>query len=109
MKSTDMMLDVSSATGLGQQTLVAATLHLPEGMDARPARLIFALHGGGYTRGYWHPAFADDSYSFARWFTAQGFAVLAIDHKKVAILGRMQQHLAQLAINLDIGLNNILG
>jgi pimeloyl-ACP methyl ester carboxylesterase len=79
MKSTDMMLDVTSVAGLGQQTLIAATLHLPDGMEARPTRLIFAVHGGGYTRKYWHPPFADDSYSFARWFTAQGKAVLAID------------------------------
>lgn len=79
MNSADMMLDVTSATGLGQQTHIAATLHLPDGMDAQPSQLIFAIHGGGYTRGYWHPSFAGDSYSFARWFTARGKAVLAID------------------------------
>jgi pimeloyl-ACP methyl ester carboxylesterase len=79
MKSTDMMLNVTSACGLGQQAHIAATLHLPDGMGARPSHLIFAIHGGGYTRRYWHPQFADDSYSFARWFTAQGKAVLAID------------------------------
>ena len=78
MNSTDMMLDVSAVVGLGEETLIAATLHLPEGM-ARPEQLIFAIHGGGYHRGYWHPVFADDSYSFARWFTARGKAVLAID------------------------------
>lgn len=79
MKSTDMMLDVTSATGLGQPTSIAATLHLPDGMGAPPSQLVFAVHGGGYTRKYWHPPFADDSYSFARWFTARGKAVLAID------------------------------
>lgn len=79
MKSNDMMLDVSLATGLPGQTLLAATLHLPDGMSIRPAQLVFAIHGGGYTRAYWHPPFADDSYSFSRWFTDQGKAVLAID------------------------------
>lgn len=79
MKSTDMMLDVTSATGLASPTLLAATLHLPDGMDRPPSQLIFAIHGGGYTRGYWNPSFADESYSFARWFTDQGKAVLAID------------------------------
>jgi pimeloyl-ACP methyl ester carboxylesterase len=79
MKSTDMMLDVTPATSLGQQTHIAATLHLPDGMDTRPTQLIFAVHGGGYNRGYWHPTFADHSYSFAHWFVAQGKAVLAID------------------------------
>ena len=79
MKSTDMMLDVTSVTGLGQLAQIAATLHLPEDMDAPPSQLVLAVHGGGYTRNYWHPPFADDSYSFARWFTAQGKAVLTID------------------------------
>jgi pimeloyl-ACP methyl ester carboxylesterase len=79
MKSSDMMLDVTPATGLAAQTCIAATLHLPDGMDKRPSQLIFAIHGGGYSRMYWHPPFADDSYSFARWFTGQGKAVLAID------------------------------
>ena len=69
MKSTDMMLDVTPVTGLRHETLIAATLHLPEDMAAPPSQLIFAVHGGGYTRKYWHPPFADDSYSFARWFT----------------------------------------
>ncbi len=79
MKSTDMKLDVTSATGLGEPTHIAATLHLPEGMDSVPRHLVLAIHGGGYTRAYWHPPFADESYSFARWFTEQGKAVLAID------------------------------
>jgi pimeloyl-ACP methyl ester carboxylesterase len=78
MKSTDMMLDVTSVAGLDQQTHIAATLHLPDGV-ATPKQLVFAVHGGGYTRGYWNPRFADASYSFARWFTTQGKAVLAID------------------------------
>jgi pimeloyl-ACP methyl ester carboxylesterase len=40
---------------------------------------LFAVHGGGYRRSYWHPVFADETYSFARWFTDRGKAVLAID------------------------------
>jgi len=73
------MLDVSAAAGLGERIHVAATLHLPDDMPEGPLPLIFALHGGGYSRIYWHPPFADESYSFAHWFTAQGKAVLAID------------------------------
>lgn len=79
MKSIDMMLDVTSATGLASKTEIAATLHLPDGMEQQPAHLIFTIHGGGYSRLYWHPPFADDSYSFASWFTRHGKAVLAID------------------------------
>jgi pimeloyl-ACP methyl ester carboxylesterase len=79
VKSTDMMLDVSAAAGLGEKIQVSATLHLPDDMPQGRLHLIFALHGGGYSRIYWHPPFADDSYSFARWFTEQGKAVLTID------------------------------
>jgi pimeloyl-ACP methyl ester carboxylesterase len=79
MKSTDMMLDVTSAAGLGEPTHIAATLHLPDDVPSDLLHLIFTIHGGGYSRIYWHPPFADDSYSFARWFTAKGKAVLAID------------------------------
>ncbi|WP_082364620.1 alpha/beta hydrolase [Novosphingobium sp. AAP93] len=79
MKSQDMLIDVTLATGLAEQTLIAATLHLPDGMAAQPSQLIFAIHGGGYSRFYWHLPFADDSYSFCRWFTDRGKAVLTID------------------------------
>lgn len=73
------MLDVSAAAGLGEPIQIAATLHLPDDMPDGPLQLIFALHGGGYSRIYWHPPFADESYSFARWFTDRGKAVLTID------------------------------
>ncbi|WP_422342797.1 alpha/beta hydrolase [Parasphingorhabdus sp.] len=79
MISNDMMLDVTSATGLNDKTLVAATLHLPDDMSDGQLQLVFALHGGGYSRLYWHPTFADESYSFARWFTDHGKAVLTVD------------------------------
>jgi pimeloyl-ACP methyl ester carboxylesterase len=79
MKSTDMMIGVTSAVDIGEPVHIAATLHLPEEMAGDRLDLIFALHGGGYNRHYWHPPFADDSYSFARFFTDQGKAVLAID------------------------------
>ena len=79
MKSTDMRLDVTSVTGLAQKAEIAATLHLPEDMPDGDLQLIFAVHGGGYQRLYWNPPFADESYSFARWFTDHGKAVLAID------------------------------
>ncbi len=79
MKSTDMMLDVTSAAGLGEPTLIAATLHLPDDMPTGQLHLIFAIHGGGYRRLYWHLPFAGESYSFAHWFTDRGKALLAID------------------------------
>jgi pimeloyl-ACP methyl ester carboxylesterase len=79
MKSTDMMIDVTSAVDIGEPVHIAATLHLPEEMPSDKLDLIFAVHGGGYNRRYWNPHFADESYSFARFFTAHGKAVVAID------------------------------
>ena len=79
MKSTDIMIEVTSAVDIGEPAHIAATLHLPEEMPSGQLDLIFAVHGGGYNRHYWHPHFADDSYSFARFFTGHGKAVLAID------------------------------
>jgi pimeloyl-ACP methyl ester carboxylesterase len=79
MKSTDIMLDVTSATGLEESTHIAATLHAPDYMPTEHLQLIFAVHGGSYSRLYWHPPYADNSYSFARWFTGKGKAVLTID------------------------------
>ena len=79
MQSTELKIDVTRAVDLGEPVHLAATLHLPDGMDAAPGHLLFALHGGGYTRAYWDPAFTDASYSFARFFTGRGKAVLAVD------------------------------
>jgi pimeloyl-ACP methyl ester carboxylesterase len=79
MKSTDMMIDVTSAVDIGEPVHIAATLHLPEEMAGNQLDLILAVHGGGYHRAYWNPQFADESYSFARFFTDRGKAVLAID------------------------------
>lgn len=79
MNSQDLTIDVTAAAAIGEPVHIAATLHLPDALPDERLDLIFALHGGGYTRGYWNPAFADDSYSFARFFTDRGKAVLAID------------------------------
>lgn len=82
MRSQDMAFDVAQAAGLDEPAQVAATLHLPDTIEpGAPLHLILALHGGGYRRSYWHPPFGDrDDYSFARFFTDRGKAVLALDH-----------------------------
>ncbi len=80
MRSEDFIIDVTAAVAIGEPMQIAATLYSPDTLpDSAPLDLIFALHGGGYTRAYWNPPFADDSYSFARFFTDRGKAVLAID------------------------------
>ncbi|HEX2792921.1 MAG TPA: alpha/beta fold hydrolase [Croceicoccus sp.] len=79
MKSEDKMLDVTDAARIGQGARIAATLHTPDGSADASDDLVFAVHGGGYRRSYWHPDYAGESYSFARWFTDRGKSVLAID------------------------------
>ena len=66
MKSTDIIVDVTNSISIDEDVRIAATLHLPEGWQESGHHLVFALHGGGYSRLYWNPPFADDSYSFAR-------------------------------------------
>ena len=77
MISTDLMFDVTTASAIGEPVHIAATLHRPQ--TDTPKSLVFAIHGGGYTRAYWNPPFADETYSFARFFTDRGHAVVAID------------------------------
>ncbi len=77
MRTTELRIDVSGATGLAQAEL-AASLHLPEMLpDGAPLELLVCLHGGGYTRAYWHPSFP--GYSLAEHMAARGYAVLALD------------------------------
>ena len=79
MQSTELMLDVTKATGLDEKVEIAATLHLPDKLPEGPVQLLLAIHGGGYRRSYWDPGYAGPEYSFARWFTQRGKAVVAID------------------------------
>jgi pimeloyl-ACP methyl ester carboxylesterase len=82
MKSREVTFDVTAATGLDEPARVAATVHLPD--DAVDPRgkldLLLCLHGGGYRRAYWDPPFGEaGEFSFARFFTDRGKAVLALD------------------------------
>ena len=79
MKTIELRIDVAAATGIAG-TEIAASLHLPEALSLDAIELLFCIHGGGYTRGYWHPSFDGfPGYSFAEHMTARGRAVLAID------------------------------
>jgi pimeloyl-ACP methyl ester carboxylesterase len=80
MRTHDLRIDVERSTGLAGAE-IACSLHLPDDppMDA-PGELLVCLHGGGYTRAYWHPNFPNfPGYSFAEHICARGRAVLAID------------------------------
>ncbi|MDE2463348.1 MAG: alpha/beta fold hydrolase [Alphaproteobacteria bacterium] len=78
MRSYELTIDVSGATGIAV-SFVAATLFLPDDFGPAPLELLFCLHGGGYRRGYWHPVFAGEGYSFAAYMAARGYAVLTVD------------------------------
>ena len=80
MRTHELRLDVARSTGLAGAH-IACSLHLPEEMStAAPSELLVCVHGGGYTRAYWHPHFPQfPGYSFAEHFCARNHAVLAID------------------------------
>lgn len=84
MKSTSLQLDVTSTLGLevlgpDQRAVIAATLHVPDEIPDGDIQLLYAIHGGGFSQLYWHPVYADESYSFAHYFSERGRAVLVID------------------------------
>jgi pimeloyl-ACP methyl ester carboxylesterase len=81
MKSQDVVFDVAAAPGLDEAVRIVGTLHLPQD-PARSGKLdlLLCLHGGGYRRSYWDSPYGRaGEYSFARFFTAQNKAVLALD------------------------------
>src|SRR5438105_3102909 len=82
IRRRDLRLDVSDATGLAPGTVSAAWLFYSRSVNVgRRATVLFCLHGGGYTRGYFHlqvPGYRD--YSFAEHLARKGYIVVAIDH-----------------------------
>jgi pimeloyl-ACP methyl ester carboxylesterase len=77
MEARELRIDVSAAADVGEAVEIAATLFLPDGTWTE---LLVAIHGGGYSRKYWHPHFNDfPGYSFAEHVTATGKALLTID------------------------------
>lgn len=82
MQIIETRIDVSDAAGLGQPVELAATVCLPA-PDTLPERpvVIFAVPGGGYSRGYFDMRFAGhEGYSEARWHAARGTIHVAVDH-----------------------------
>jgi pimeloyl-ACP methyl ester carboxylesterase len=77
MEARELSIDVSDAADVGETVEIAATLFLPDGPWTE---LVVAIHGGGYSRKYWHPQFKDfPDYSYADHAAATGKALLAID------------------------------
>jgi pimeloyl-ACP methyl ester carboxylesterase len=78
----DITVDVSEACGLDRRLTIVATALLPD-----PERLtdrntvVFAMPGGGYSRGYFDMEFPGHScYSQAEHHVERGLIVVAIDH-----------------------------
>ena len=75
-------IDVTEAAGLGQPIEMAVTLFLPDAqaLGERPL-IIFAVPGGGYSRGYFDMHFSGHAgYSEATWHAARGVIYVAVDH-----------------------------
>lgn len=82
MQKIETRIDVTGAADLGSQVELAATIWLPDA-DALPARpvVLFAVPGGGYSRGYFDMEFAGHAnYSEALWHQARGTIYVAVDH-----------------------------
>ncbi len=80
MRTHEFRVDVARSTGLAGAH-IACSLHLPDDFPVGAhSELLVCVHGGGYTRAYWHPQFpAFSGYSFAEHFCARNRCVLAID------------------------------
>ncbi len=80
MKSCTLRVPVQVSKAPGGRGHVTATLHLPDVVPDRPT-VVFALPGGGYSRGYFDMHFQGRTgYSQAEHHTAAGIVLVAMDH-----------------------------
>ena len=81
MVTADVSVDVTDSCRLGRPLSIVATVFLPppESLSASQP-VLFAVPGGGYSRGYFDMHFpGHDGYSQAAHHVAQGLAVVSID------------------------------
>jgi pimeloyl-ACP methyl ester carboxylesterase len=78
----DLRFDVSAALALPGRREMAASIHLPEPSRlSSPPIVVFAVPGGGYSRGYFDMHFEGHAgYSEAAFHTARGLVFVAFDH-----------------------------
>lgn len=81
-QNIELRIDVSSSIDLPGPLEIAATAYLPDPAKlTTPAIVIFAVPGGGYSRGYFDMHFAGHAgYSEAEYHTARGAIFIACDH-----------------------------
>jgi pimeloyl-ACP methyl ester carboxylesterase len=82
MRRADISVDVSAACGLNRRLDVVATAYLPPPERLTDRRVVvFAMPGGGYSRGYFDMEFPGHSgYSQADHHVGHGLIVVSIDH-----------------------------
>jgi pimeloyl-ACP methyl ester carboxylesterase len=78
MRSYDIKVDATAGTDLPDGLRTAATVHLPDRIDA-PLPVLFGFPGGGFSRGYFDVQKLP-GYSQAEYHTGNGFAFVACDH-----------------------------
>lgn len=90
-------LPAGDIVGFGAQPAVAAWLFLPAALDpAATQRVAFCIHGGGYSKRYFHIDEAGvDGYSLCRHFAERGMITVAID-----CLGSGESAKAEVAQNI---------
>jgi pimeloyl-ACP methyl ester carboxylesterase len=82
MIRADLVVDVSDSCQLGRPLHIVATVFLPprEELAPQPA-VVFALPGGGYSRGYFDMHFPGHAgYSQAEHHVDRGLVLVALDH-----------------------------
>jgi pimeloyl-ACP methyl ester carboxylesterase len=82
MLPADLIVDVSDSSQLGRPLRIVATVFLPPGDElAEQQTVVFALPGGGYSRGYYDMHFPGHAgYSQAEHHVDRGLVLVAIDH-----------------------------
>nr|PZN23280.1 MAG: alpha/beta hydrolase [Mycolicibacterium hassiacum] len=82
MIRADITVDVTSSCELERQLAIAATAFLPPPDRLGPdPRVVFALPGGGYSRGYFDMRFdGHEAYSQAEHHVERGLIFVAVDH-----------------------------
>lgn len=101
MQTVNRVIDVTGTPGLdGMAARLAVSIHLPDA-PAPASALVFAVPGGGYSRGYFDMRFpGHEGYSQAEHHAARGIVTIAVDHLGVGEssagdTGRIQfEHLA---------------
>lgn len=82
MQRIELRIDVSSSVPLPGPVEIAATAYLPDPARlTKPVIAIYAVPGGGYSRGYFDMHFPGHAgYSEAEYHVNNGFIVIALDH-----------------------------